>query len=252
MPDNSQRIIKRRPDARIVRSALDEVKAIQTLLADVYTDIGDGRTLLRELVQNADDAGAERLVFTVIEDGWPKAQNSLLQGPALVVANNGPFPAKDHEALHLALGGSKAEEAGKVGRFGIGLKSVFHICEAIVYVGADQGVLRPGALNPWAGTGPMGDADPRHPDWDSVGDEDLERLLGVASLLLGEFHNGLLQWIPLRQDGHLDRAQDRQYGLGQTCPKPSEVAAWFERKESLIVTIQLVRRRPTSEAGETS
>jgi hypothetical protein len=35
--------IDRRPDARIVRSALDEVKAIQTLLSDVYKDLGDGR-----------------------------------------------------------------------------------------------------------------------------------------------------------------------------------------------------------------
>ena len=39
----------------IVRSPLDEIKAIQTLLADVYKDAGDGRTLFRELVQNADD-----------------------------------------------------------------------------------------------------------------------------------------------------------------------------------------------------
>ena len=40
-------LIDRRPDARIVRSALDEVKAIQTLLSDVYKDAGDGRTLLK-------------------------------------------------------------------------------------------------------------------------------------------------------------------------------------------------------------
>ena len=33
--------VDRRLDARIVRSALDEVKAIQTLLADVYKDAGD-------------------------------------------------------------------------------------------------------------------------------------------------------------------------------------------------------------------
>src|SRR6202158_2419591 len=84
------RVIDRRPDSRIVRSALDEVKAIQTLLSDVYKDAGDGRTLLRELVQNADDAGAERLVFTGLDRGWPQAANSLLRGPALLVANDGP------------------------------------------------------------------------------------------------------------------------------------------------------------------
>jgi hypothetical protein len=39
-----------------VRSALDGVTAIQALLADVYKEVCGGRTLQRELVQNADDA----------------------------------------------------------------------------------------------------------------------------------------------------------------------------------------------------
>lgn len=226
-----------RPNARIVRSALDEVKAIQTLLADVYKDVGDGRTLLRELVQNADDARAERLVFTVLERGWPDAQNSLLHGPALLVANNGPFPAKDRDALHQALGGSKAGDAGKVGTFGIGLKSVFHICEAIIYVGAAGRVLCHGALNPWAGTGAQGDEDPLHPDWDKVDHDDRERLLGAANELLGGLNDGLIQWIPLRRTEHLDRAQDRQYGLGQVCPAPDEVSNWFGRSTSLALLL---------------
>jgi len=230
--------IDRREDARIVRSALDEVRSIQTLLADVYKDAGDGRTLLRELVQNADDAEATRLVFVVLDRGWPGAQNSLLRGPALVVANNGSFPASDRDALHLALGGSKADDAGKVGRFGVGLKSVFHICEALVYVGAEAGVLRPGALNPWAGTGERGAADPLHPDWDAVSDEDLDqRLLKVAGQLLETFHQGLILWIPLRVAAHRDRARDRPYGLGEVCPMPSQLASWFGRRESLALLL---------------
>lgn len=232
---NSQ--VDRRDSARIVRSALDEVKSIQTLLADVYKDAGDGRTLLRELVQNADDAAATRLVFVVLDKGWLDARNSLLRGPALLALNDGPFPAKDRDALHQAIGGAKADKAGKVGRFGIGLKSVFHICEAIVYVGAEAGVLRPGALNPWAGTGEAGDSDPLHPDWDTVDDDDLERLVGVANNLLGEFDKGLIQWIPLRKVSHLDRAQDRQYGVGQVCPVSEDVGKWFGRSESLTLLL---------------
>lgn len=128
--------IKCRPNARISRSALDEVKSIQTLLSDVYKDAGDGRTLLRELVQNADDAKSSKLNFIILEHGLSHCQNSLLRGAALVVINNGPFTEKDHEAIHRAIGGSKMEEAGKVGRFGVGLKSIFHICEAIIYLGS--------------------------------------------------------------------------------------------------------------------
>ena len=49
-----------RQNAGINRPPLDEIKAIQTLLAAVYKGAGGGRTLFRELVQNADDAGAQR------------------------------------------------------------------------------------------------------------------------------------------------------------------------------------------------
>ena len=217
-----------RPNAGIVRSPLDEIKAIQTLLADVYKDAGDGRTLFRELVQNTDDAGAQRLGLTVLERGWPDARNSLLRGPALLVANNGAFPDKDREALHKAISGSKEDEVGKIGTFGIGLKSVFHICEAFLYLGAEKSVWRAGVLNPWAGTGESGDADPLHPDWDEIDEADVERLRSATTELLGKTSNGLLLWIPLRCPEHLDRSADGpQYGLGAHCPPPDDLCAWF-------------------------
>ena len=217
-----------RRNAGIVRSPLDEIKAIQTLLADVYKDAGDGRTLFRELVQNADDAGARRLRLTVLERGWPDARNSLLRGPALLVANDGPFPAKDREALHKAIGGSKEEDASKIGTFGIGLKSVFHICEAFLYIGAEKSAWRAGVLNPWTGTGENGDADPLHPDWNAIDESEVERLRSVTTELLRPTSNGLLLWIPLRRPKHLDRgAEGGQYGLGERCPEPKDLCDWF-------------------------
>ena len=212
----------------IVRSPLDEIKAIQTLLDDVYKDTGNGRTLFRELVQNADDARARQLRFVVWECGWPQADNSLLYGPALLVANDGPFSDKDREALHKAIGGSKEEDVHKVGTFGIGLKSVFHICEAFVYIGAAQSVWRAGVLNPWAGTGENRSGDPLHPNWDTVGERDVERLRAAMMELLGETDNGLLLWIPLRRDEHLDRGADgRPFGLRENRPRFQELCSWF-------------------------
>ena len=211
-----------RPNAGIVRDPIDEIKAIQTLLADVYKDAGDGRTLFRELVQNADDAGARRLRLTVLERGWPDARNSLLRGPALLVANDGPFPAKDREALHKAIGGSKEDDASKIGTFGIGLKSAFHICEAFLYIGAEKSEWRAGVLNPWAGTGESGEVDPVHPEWAEV-KERLERLQAVAAELIGDTSNGLMLWIPLRRPEHLDRGTE----LGKRRPKPDDLCDWF-------------------------
>ena len=217
-----------RPNAGIVRSPLDEIKAIQTLLADVYKDAGDGRTLFRELVQNADDADARRLGLTVLERGWADARNSLLRGPALLVANDGAFSDKNREALHKAIGGSKEDEVGKIGTFGIGLKSVYHICEAFLYIGAEKSEWRAGVLNPWAGTGEKGEADPLHSDWDVVAEVDVERLRSVTTELLGKTGSGLLLWIPLRRPNHRDRgAEGRQYGLGERCPRPDDLCRWF-------------------------
>ncbi len=214
--------------AGIVRDPLDEVKAIRSLLADVYKDAGDGRTLLRELVQNADDAEARRLTLTVLEDGWRDAQNSLLRGPALLVANDGPFPPKDRDALHKAIGGSKEGDVDKIGTFGIGLKSVFHICEAFVYIGAAQSEWWPGVLNPWYGTGNDGKADPLFRDWDVVDEQDRERLRVAVRHLLGETDNGLLLWIPLRRDEHDRGADGGRYWLGDHRPSPQELCSWFD------------------------
>ena len=217
-----------RPNAGIVRSPLDEIRAIRNLLADVYKDAGDGRTLFRELVQNADDAEAQRLALVVLERGWPDARNGLLHGPALLVANDGAFRDKDREALHKAIGGSKEDEVGKIGTFGIGLKSVFHLCEAFLYMGAEESEWWAGVVNPWAGSGEGGDADPLHPDWDKIVGGDKERLRSVTTELLGNTSNGLLLWIPLRRPEHLDRgAEGRQYGLGERCPRPEDLCARF-------------------------
>ena len=227
-----------RPNAGIVRGPLDEIKAIQTLLDDVYKDAGDGRTLFRELVQNADDAGAQRLGLVVLERGWPDARNSLLRGSALLVANDGAFPDKDREALHKAIGGSKEDEVGKIGTFGIGLKSVFHICEAFLYLGAEKSEWRAGVLNPWAGTGERGESDPLHPDWDVLETSDVGRLRSVTMELLGETSNGLLLWIPLRRPEYLDRgAVGRPYGLGKRCPRLDDLCTWFGRSESAAMLL---------------
>ena len=214
--------------AGIVRDRIDEIKAIRSLLADVYRDAGDGRTLFRELVQNADDAGAGRLTFAVLESGWRDAQNSLLRGPALLVANDGPFRTKDLKGLHKAIGGSKEGDVDKIGTFGIGLKSVFHICEAFLYIGAAQSEWQWGVLNPWYGTGEDGKPDPLYPEWDIVGEEDRERLRVAVKHLIGEMDDSLLLWIPLRRSEH-DRGTDgSRFWLSDHRPRYREICDWFD------------------------
>jgi FtsZ-binding cell division protein ZapB len=229
-----EQIIEERDNACIERSPDDEIEEIIKVLDDVYKDFGDGRTLLRELVQNADDAQASRLVLAVIDTGWPNADNSLLRGPAFIVVNNGPFLKKDYDALPKAIGGSKTEEKDKVGRFGLGLKSVFHLCEAFLYLGADENVLRQGVLNPWAGTGGAGKTDPIHPDWDKISKNDRNQLLSLVRSLIQPFNKGLLLWIPLRLPEHLDRGdKDQEYGLNTKKIQISDIENWLKKSKAL-------------------
>ena len=221
----------------ILGGPLRELKAIQSLLKDVYSD---PRTIIRELVQNADDAEATHVEFVVLEQGMPDATNSLLRGPALLVANNGPFSSADADALHQAVGGSKEDDTSKVGTFGLGLKSVFHICEAFAYIGAKESSRTEGVLNPWIGTGDS-DGDPIYPDWDGLDGRDRGRLNRTAEELLDGLHNGLLLWLPLRSAEHLDRGEreGRLYGIRTDRMTPSDLHPWFSRgqMESLALSL---------------
>ena len=234
-------IIEDCPDPRPVRDdPYAEVNAIKTLLDDVYKNTSDGRTLVREIVQNSDDACADRLIFLVVDQGLTCPKNPLLSGPALLAANDGPFTIRHRDGLRKAVGGSKADDPTKIGRFGIGLKSVFYICEAFVYLGAeyrreaDQVHLLPGVLNPWAipRDGRVA-ADPKHPDWDSVNENDLKMLHKRAKDLLGSFDNGLLLWFPLRCRRHI---KDRT-GIRPDCFEPNTVARWFSRSGSISLLL---------------
>jgi len=159
-----------------------------------------GITVIKELVQNADDAGATRLEFVLFDGGDSRADNSLLRGPGLLVFNDGPFRREHEQNFTRPAGTSKSQDASAVGRFGIGLKSVFHLCEAWFWLGMseDEGELH-GVLNPWAD--PRSDKDHERPDWNHVTDADFRALRGaVEGLRTGD--SWLAQWLPLRQAGH--------------------------------------------------
>ena len=86
----------------------------------------------QELIQNADDAQATKVGFLldwrhhpaddVMFDNFEK-----YQGPALYAWNDAVFKEKDWFALAKINQGSKEEDVLKVGRFGLGFQSVFHI-----------------------------------------------------------------------------------------------------------------------------
>ena len=92
------------------------------------------KEILKELLQNADDAQATEICFIkdprrhpdekVFEDCWKP-----LQGPALCVYNNKPFTNADIEGIQNLGEGSKGEDPNKTGQYGVGFNAVYHLTD---------------------------------------------------------------------------------------------------------------------------
>lgn len=84
------------------------------------------------MIQNADDAGATEVRFLLDSREHNSVEAlfnnfSRFQGPALYAWNNALFKKNDWKALAKINQSSKTEDVLKVGRFGLGFLSVFHL-----------------------------------------------------------------------------------------------------------------------------
>ena len=117
------------------------LRSIQTFLNQMAE--GGARaapTVLKELLQNADDAGATEM-HILLDERRPIAdmppQFACLVGPALLIRNNAPFRLKgegagdldDFSAIRDVASGHKRAQATAAGRFGIGFNSVYFLTD---------------------------------------------------------------------------------------------------------------------------
>ncbi|XP_060944212.1 sacsin-like [Limanda limanda] len=118
-------------------------------LKDILRRYPDGGQILKELIQNADDGQATEVVF--IHDERSYGTKSLwtdelekYQGPALYAYNNAAFTGDDWKAIQRAGRSDKRYDPNKVGRFGIGFNSVYHITDVpSIFSSAHLGLLDP-------------------------------------------------------------------------------------------------------------
>ncbi|XP_075022343.1 sacsin-like [Calonectris borealis] len=101
----------------------------------------DGGQILKELVQNADDAGANEVVFVSDEREFDVTGGGLegTQGPALLAYNDALMSPRDWTGLLRPGVSHKREDPSTVGRFGLGFTSVYHLTDL-------PGVLSPPSL----------------------------------------------------------------------------------------------------------
>ena len=104
-------------------------------IREILRDYPEGTSIFKELVQNADDAGASEICFILdcrshgTQSVWAPAL-AQFQHAALLVYNNSIFTKKDFESIQ-SIGSSlkKTGEEVKTGRFGVGFNSVYHLTD---------------------------------------------------------------------------------------------------------------------------
>lgn len=118
-------------------------------LKDILRRYPEGGQILKELIQNAEDAGATEVKFLYDETQygtetlWSKDM-AQYQGSALYVYNNAVFTPEDWHGIQEIARSRKKDDPLKVGRFGIGFNSVYHITDVPCIFSGDQiGMLDP-------------------------------------------------------------------------------------------------------------
>lgn len=112
----------------------------------ILTGYNEEDEILKEMLQNADDAGATEIAFIndcrqldgdhLLDDNW-----RIIQGPSLCVYNNAPFRQSDIVGIQNLGEGSKATDAYKMGRYGVGFNVVYKVTDVPTFLtnGAEIG-----------------------------------------------------------------------------------------------------------------
>lgn len=118
-------------------------QSITGRLREAIDEYGGNVDIFKELIQNADDAHATQVKFII---DWRHHPNTALlepemkhwQGPALLAYNDGVFNHNDLENICEVAGGSKKSDPTKIGRFGIGFCSIYHLTDVPSFISNDQ------------------------------------------------------------------------------------------------------------------
>eukprot|EP00759_Apiculatamorpha_spiralis_P010773 PhF_6_TR17620/c0_g1_i1/m.26767 len=121
-------------------ASFEQTQSIITRIQQILRDYPYGNAVLLELLQNADDAKA-KTATAVFETFVANESHPAARSPALLFHNSSIFTERDLQNIQ-NIGGleetSKRHDATKVGRFGIGFNSSFHISDVVAFVTGNE------------------------------------------------------------------------------------------------------------------
>ena len=136
------------PDELFIGEEFGQEEKLTTRLSRLLEDYKDGLAVLKELVQNADDAGATDVRFLydertnedamtfLIDDGMKKCQ-----GPALWVYNDATFKDQDFVNITRLNEATKMHDTEKIGKFGLGFNAVYNLTDVPMFVSKNYFVI---------------------------------------------------------------------------------------------------------------
>ena len=136
------------PDELSIGEEFGQEEKLTTRLNRLLEDYKDGLAVLKELVQNADDAGATEVKFLydertnedamtcLIDDGMKKCQ-----GAALWVYNDATFKSEDFVNITKLNEATKVHDTAKIGRFGLGFNAVYNLTDVPMFVSKNYFVI---------------------------------------------------------------------------------------------------------------
>jgi hypothetical protein len=105
-------------------------------------------SLLREILQNSDDAHARTQTF-ILDKRTHTTENLAHQvlgqyvGPALLACNDGVFAEQDWQAILKLNVSSKSDDLSKSGKFGLGFRSTYHLTDSPQILSDDRACIFP-------------------------------------------------------------------------------------------------------------
>ncbi|RIA92324.1 hypothetical protein C1645_736422 [Glomus cerebriforme] len=125
-------------------------------LRRILEEYPDGSQILREILQNSDDAKSTEQIFILDHNTYQS--NKLLepdlvnyeranlkldryQGPALLAKNNTIFEKRDFQSLLKLADSEKQDQFDKIGVMGVGFNSIYHITDSPSFITGDKYVI---------------------------------------------------------------------------------------------------------------
>lgn len=112
----------------------DQTERITARLRDLVRNYPKGLGLVKEFLQNADDAGASKLLMIYDRrrhsGSFPDPAMNVALGPALLFKNDQTFTNEDFQRIQQIGEGGKVRDAARTGRFGQGFNTCYSVTDS--------------------------------------------------------------------------------------------------------------------------